>query len=87
MKKINKNMMKIMVKEEEDIMEDVKDIKKTVQEVRKIEGFVEPDKPDVKEFDELEEKTKKVRELSSKFVENPRLIMKEVDTMKKLLLA
>jgi hypothetical protein len=55
--------------------------------VKKIDGFVEPEKPDVTEFDELEQKTEKIKELSGKFVENPRMIMKEVDTMKKLLLA
>ena len=80
-------MLEIMEKDEEDIMEDVKDIKKAISEVKKIEGFVEPEKPDVKEFDELEQKTEKIKELSGKFVENPRMIMKEVDTMKKLLMA
>ena len=85
LKKINKGMMKIFEAEEEDEIEPESKIKKAVEAVKNIEGFVQPEKPDLTEFDELADKSKAIQDLSSKFVENPRIIMKEVENMKTLL--
>jgi len=47
MKKIHKNMKKLFEKDEEETLEDEKDISKAVQDIKNIEGFVEPEKPDM----------------------------------------
>lgn len=78
-------MKKLFEKDEEETLEDEKDISKAVQDIKNIEGFVEPEKPDMSQFDDLAKKTEAVIEKTSKFGEDPRFIMKELDKMKNIL--
>ena len=74
-----------MADEEDNILESVDKIKSAVEKTLKIEGYVPPPKPDLSEFNGFDQKIGEAKSISDKFVENPRVIMKEVDRMKQLL--
>jgi len=66
-------------------MEPIQDIRQEVHEIRKLDYFKEPPKADTSHFNQLQEKTDELKVISKKYIENPRNVLKELETMNNLL--